>query len=92
MRGVRIGTVTQRVDPTARAELRRQQRARVANLSGWPELERRHLVAGPFRGLTDERDGSQYTVARGEIDVNSANVVAFYFEADQEIVFLEAKR
>ena len=76
----------------ARAEARRHQRIAVANRGGWPELERRHLSFGPFSTVTDERDGSVYTINRGEIDVNSANIAAFVITEHGDPLFLEAKR
>ena len=73
----------------ARAEARRHQRIAVANRAGWPELERRHLSFGPFSTVKDERDGSVYAVNRGEVDVNSANISAYYVTGDP--MFLEER-
>ncbi len=76
----------------ARAEARRHKRIAVANRAGWPELERRHLSFGPFSAVTDERDGTVYAVNRGEVDVDSANISAYYITEHGEPVFLEARR
>ncbi len=88
---MRIGVVTEQVDPRARAELRRQQRIAVAHRGGWPEIPRRHLTFGPFGTITDERDGTGYRVHRGEVDQATPAVAAYYLTAGQEIVFLEKR-
>ena len=75
-----------------RDEHRRQQRIRTAHRAGWDELPRKSLVFGPFRTVTDERDGTRYTINRGEVDVDSANIAAYYIGPDGAAVFLEAKR
>lgn len=87
-----IGALTDQLDARARTEARRQDRIRVAHRAGWDELPRKSLVFGPFRTVTDERDGTAYTINRGEVDVDSANIAAYYIGPDGAAVFLEAKR
>ena len=74
----------------ARAEARRHQRVAVAHRGQWDELPRRHLRFERFGIVVDERSGDVYRINRGEIDVNSANIAAFFFTESGDPAFLEA--
>jgi hypothetical protein len=41
--------------------------------------------------VTDERDGSLYTINRGEVNVDSANITAYYIDPNGDPVFLEER-
>ena len=57
--------------------------------AGWPELPRRHLSFERFGIVVDERNGDVYRINRGEVDVHSSNIAAFFFTENGDPVFLE---
>jgi hypothetical protein len=91
---VSIGAFTDQADAhartEARAEARRHERIAIAHRAGWPELPRRHLSVCPYT-VTDQRDGSLYTINRGEVNVDSANITAYYIDPNGDPVFLEER-
>ena len=75
----------------SREQLRQHQRIRIAQRAGWPELERRHLAFERFGTVTDERDGTQYRINRGEIDAQYSPISAYYIDRFGDPVFLEKR-
>ena len=73
----------------ARAELRVQQRERLAEHSTWKRLDLANLRIGRF--VEDTRTGERYRVYRGELDAQTLPVVAWYISPTGP-VFLEAVR
>ncbi len=90
---MRIGALDQ-ADPQARGEARRHQRVATAHRSGWPEIPRKHLRFDPFSIVVDERDGTTFTVYRGEV-VDAIGpaypVSAYYIDEQGDAVFLEKR-
>ena len=84
-----IGRITDQDDAHTATDARRRQRIRIAQRAGWPELERRHLAFERFGTVTDERDGTQYRINRGEIDAQYSPVVAWFIDKVGDVVFLE---
>ena len=81
---------TGEVDPEPRTQAQREARIRAAHRAGWPELPRKSLRFERFGGVTDERDGTRYTITKGEIDADfSSNVVAFFYTEHGDPIFLE---
>lgn len=73
----------------AREEVRQRQRVATANRGGWPELPRKHLRFERFGRVVDERDNTTYRIHRGEAELSTKAIAAYFVGADQAITFLE---
>ena len=86
-----VGGFTDHLDARARTQARRQQRLRLADRAGWPELERRSLVFQPFGVVIHEPSGDSYRINRGEPDAQYSPIVAYFVDQFGDPVFLEKK-
>ena len=66
-----------------------QQRIRTAHRAGWPELERRNLMFQPLRIVIHKPSGDSYRISRAEVDVDSADIAAYFVDVSGDTVFLE---
>ena len=73
-----------RRSPTPPADSRRQPGRTARTRASTP-------VVQPFSTVTDEREGSVYTVNRGEVDVNSGNIAALFSTEHGDPLFLEGR-
>ena len=83
------------LDEAAGTESRHAARQRFAMRVGWPELPRSDVRLGPFGFVVDERDQTEYTVYRGEVDEAigpKVPVAAFYVDQAGAIVLLEKRQ
>ena len=88
---MRLDAPTDQDDAYTATEARRRQRIRIAQRAGWPELERRHLAFERFGTVTDERDGTQYRINRGEIDAQYNPISAYFVDRFGDPVVLEKR-
>ena len=79
-------------EPATRDALVRAQRLRTAISGPLRELKRSDVTLGRF-GMVEHTDGSTYRIVRGEVvDALFSPAVAYFVNANGDVVFLEPQR